>query len=94
MTEEYIQQEAARYLREKKILFTHPPNGGYRSKKTGAAMKRAGTARGVPDLLIFTLPPVAIEIKTERGRLSAAAAPIRRGLSPKNQAQKRRPSQV
>lgn len=49
------------------------PNGGFRSKRTGAKMKRTGLKAGVPDLYL----PVArdkyfgmfIEMKSEKGRV-------------------------
>lgn len=33
-------------------LIWHNPNGGYRSKRTGARLKREGTKKGVPDITI------------------------------------------
>jgi hypothetical protein len=50
------------------------PNGGLRSPKTGATLKREGVRAGVPDL--FLAAPSAgyhglfIEFKTEKGRVS------------------------
>ena len=60
---------------ELKFCF-HVPNGGYRFKATAAAMKRAGTRAGVPDVSL----PVArkgyhglwIEFKSDAGKLSEA----------------------
>ena len=60
---------------ELKFCF-HIPNGGYRFKATAAAMKRAGTRAGVPDVFL----PVArrgfhglwIEFKSAAGELSEA----------------------
>ena len=60
---------------ELKFCF-HVPNGGYRFKATAAAMKRAGTRAGVPDVSL----PIArkgfhglwIEFKSDAGKLSEA----------------------
>lgn len=55
-------------------VWCHPANEGARTPRYGAALKRAGLKRGVPDILIFV--PVgkyhglAIELKTARGRLT------------------------
>lgn len=35
------------------VLYTHPPNGGLRSKTSAIKFKLIGTRAGVPDLLIF-----------------------------------------
>ena len=63
-----------KFLQRAGELFTHPPNGGYRSKAAGARLKRLGVSPGVPDLLIFSPPPnipdkvgVAIEMKRRKG---------------------------
>lgn len=73
-TEEQEQVAVVKFLRRAGVLFTHPPNGGYRSKAAGARMKRLGTSPGVPDLLVFSSPPnepdrvgVAIEMKRRKG---------------------------
>ena len=87
-TEEQEQVAVARFLRRAGVLFTHPPNGGYRSKAAGARMKRLGTSPGVPDLLIFSPPPneperagVAIEMKRRKGgTVSLAQERWMRGL--------------
>jgi hypothetical protein len=68
--EQYIQEQAAHYLRSKGALFCHAPNGGKRSARVGAELKKSGVSRGVPDLLVFAPVQAAIEIKTERGRVS------------------------
>lgn len=50
------------------------PNGGYRTKKTGAVLKAEGVKRGVPDIHCFVaIPPfnsLYVELKTEIGTLS------------------------
>lgn len=53
--------------------FFHPPNGGWRAKKTASLLKRMGAKPGVPDLVFWALPrcPLAyVELKREDGRLS------------------------
>ena len=74
-TNETLEQIAvANYLRLKKILFIHIQNEGKRSLTTARILKAMGLQPGFPDLLI--LEPkgeyhgLAIEMKTETGRLS------------------------
>ena len=69
-------------LRRKKIAHHSIPNGGNRSLKTAATLKREGMMAGVPDLYVVdrpTLPPhsdlftgypLAIELKRSNGRPS------------------------
>lgn len=55
-------------------LVYHVPNGGKRSKRTGASLKHQGVRRGIPDLVL----PFArggyshmyLELKTKKGHLS------------------------
>lgn len=62
------------WLRGASLLFLHVPNEGKRSGRTGAFLRRTGLAKGAPDYLVFTPPPlvdvrgVAIELKSLRGR--------------------------
>jgi hypothetical protein len=51
--EEQLQEAVAEYLDLCGVLWCHPPNGGHRRVSTGAALKRQGVKRGVPDVLIF-----------------------------------------
>lgn len=50
------------------------PNGGFRSKKTSANLKREGTKRGIPDIhcfvAVFPYHSLYIEMKTETGDLT------------------------
>jgi hypothetical protein len=69
-SEQHEQIELAMWLSCRDILFCHVPNGEQRSWVTGKRLKTMGVQRGVPDILIFTLPPkhpescgVAIELK-------------------------------
>lgn len=61
------------------VLWCHCPNegqmGGRRGQMHGARLRRLGLKSGVPDVLVFDLPPmgprpcrgVAIELKRQRG---------------------------
>ena len=68
------QEQVVAWLRFYKVLFTHCASGQVRSPRAGAALKRLGLARGVPDILIFDAPParpgkvgVAFEMKPPKG---------------------------
>ena len=72
--ESWEQERVARWLGSRNILYCAVPNGQLRSKRIGAQLKREGVRSGVPDLLVFTPPPlfpayrgVAIEMKRVRG---------------------------
>lgn len=58
-----------------KILWTATANGGERHLKTAIALKASGVQAGVPDLLIFSPPPVG-------GWVGAAIEMKRRGAPP------------
>ena len=68
------------WLRQRGILFCHPPNEGRRSRVAGARLRMQGLSAGVPDLLIFDRAPlapdvrgVALEVKRRKGgRVSPA----------------------
>jgi hypothetical protein len=66
------QRALAQWLDLTGALWCHPPNGGARDARTGAELKRQGVKRGVPDALIFDVPPglrfvgVAVELKAGR----------------------------
>lgn len=68
--EDIIQMHVVRAVRlayPKALLFS-VPNGGYRSKFTGAILKATGTMPGVSDLIfIFNGKIIFVEIKTEKG---------------------------
>lgn len=73
-SEDQEQAAIVKRLQALGLCFTHPPNGGARSKSEGAKFKRLGVVAGVPDLLIFTRAPnlpdargVAIELKDRNG---------------------------
>lgn len=63
----------AQYLDLLHVLWTHPPNGGARHRAEGGKLKAQGAKKGVPDVLIFTPPPLgnyvgaAIELKRTKG---------------------------
>jgi VRR-NUC domain len=52
------------------LLFSIP-NGGFRSKRTGARMKRTGLKAGLPDIFLPVVrgsyPGLFIEMKSEKG---------------------------
>ncbi len=51
---EYTEQcKVAEWLDNRKLLWCHVPNEGLRTKRNGAALKRAGMKSGVPDILVF-----------------------------------------
>lgn len=51
----------------------HVPNGGARNKAEAARFKAQGVRAGVPDVLIFHAGKAyALELKSERGRVSPA----------------------
>lgn len=60
------QAELARVLNRNKFLWCHVPNGGLRDKATASRLKSQGVKPGVPDILIFDRPCVAIEMKALR----------------------------
>lgn len=75
MSEQKLQERIARYLDRRRLLWFHPPNGGARSRRAGAALKKAGAKRGVPDIIILEpteagAPGMAIELKWRSGSLS------------------------
>ena len=56
------------------VIWTHPPNGEHRSKRTGAKLKRMGVRAGAPDFIII-LPnrvTACLELKAPKGSLSQA----------------------
>lgn len=68
------QRALAKWLDAVGVLWAHVPNGGNRDKVTGANLKAEGAKAGVPDVLIFTPPPlhpnapgVALELKAPEG---------------------------
>ena len=74
--EEMFQRAVARYLDlalPADAVWFHPPNGGARSKAEAGIFKAMGVKAGVPDLIIvYRGRVVAIELKSEHGRLSPA----------------------
>jgi hypothetical protein len=53
------------------VWFTHPANGGWRSKVEAAIFKAIGVRKGCPDLLLaYRGAMFALELKAERGRLT------------------------
>lgn len=65
----------ARWLDAAGVLWAHVPNGEYRNWSVARRLKSMGVKPGVPDILIFTVPPllvlargVAIELKRQGAR--------------------------
>jgi hypothetical protein len=63
----------ARYEAQGHLRFLAIPNGGKRSKITGAILKRLGVRRGVPDILCVMRDGscVWLELKAPKGTLSS-----------------------
>lgn len=79
MSEDAEQRIVANWLRlrQPRITWTHPPNGGWRNIVTARRLKLLGTRPGCPDLILWTPPPnvpskvgTAIEMKAAKGRVS------------------------
>ena len=77
----------AKKLKAAGILFCAVPNGGYRQKKEAGNLKASGVVPGVPDLLIFDVPPgelgkvgCAVEMKREGGKRGSVSEAQREWL--------------
>lgn len=71
------QKVVAEWLDYHGVLWFHCPNGGHRSARVGAELKRQGVKRGVPDIIILDRPPLkpeyigcVVELKAGAGRLT------------------------
>lgn len=63
-----------------KVIWFAVPNGEYRSKRTGAKLKRMGVRAGVADFAL-TLPggqSAYLELKSQKGRLSPSQKDFKR----------------
>lgn len=82
MTELSLQVFTAQFLTlsaADSVMWYAVPNGEYRSKRTGAKLKRMGVRAGVPDFALV-LPggqAAFLELKTPKGRLSKAQKDLR-----------------
>src|SRR4051812_26633369 len=80
MTENTLHRACVQFLRLYEarglMTFTHPANGACKNPATAGLMKALGQQAGVSDLLVWAVGArhFAVEIKTDRGRLSAAQA--------------------
>lgn len=76
MTEHQLQCAVAQYLDHalpKAAIWWAVPNGGDRNPIVAAKMKAEGVKPGVADLMVIHKgQPIAIELKTAKGRLSKA----------------------
>ena len=71
VTEDQIQIQIVGELRYAgRAVFWHTPNSGKVSKRAASRRKSMGVLAGVPDLIFLHSPMRAIELKTDRGRLS------------------------
>lgn len=74
-TEDQEQIALAQYLDARKLAWCHVPNGGSRNVIEATKLKRMGTRRGIPDVLIFDpclwceshYVGIAIELKRVKG---------------------------
>ena len=71
-SEKALQEAVAAYLDHTGLLWCHVANERQTDVARGAALKRAGVKAGVPDILIFDAPGLAVELKSSEGRLSPA----------------------
>lgn len=73
-TEDQEQRTVAQFLDLLGFRWAHPPNGGSRNVIEAKKFKGMGVKAGIPDILIFDIPPgsdykgVAIELKRLKGR--------------------------
>ena len=83
------QRALARWLDARRLLWCHVPNGGQRNVLVAMQLRAEGVKPGVPDVLIFSVPPrcpevrgVAVELKRQRlGRVAPAQAQWLEGLA-------------
>ncbi len=69
-SESYEQRRLVAWLRHNGLShddFTSIPLGGRRDKKTAAIMVLEGANEGAPDVLFYTMPPIALELKRRKG---------------------------
>jgi hypothetical protein len=74
--EQGIHRVVVQHLRQRGVpglVFTHPANGGYRTKIEGAIFKSLGVRAGVSDLLLWHAGRFfALELKAPGGRATDA----------------------
>ena len=74
--EQEIHRAVVAHLRQRGVpglVFTHPPNGGYRRPIEAAIFKSLGTRPGAPDLLLWHAGrSFALELKAQGGRATEA----------------------
>lgn len=79
-SEGYEQERLAAWLEDLKIpedAYTAIPLGEKRDAITAAKLKRQGVKRGAPDILFYTHPPIALELKRQKGgRVSPEQAAV------------------
>ena len=72
-TEFKLTCDVARVLKLARVLFTHVANE-CPSKRRAHFNSAMGVSAGVPDFLVFEVPPLAIELKSSKGRVTPSQA--------------------
>ena len=76
VSEQRIHRAVVQHLRQRGVpglVFTHPPNGGYRHRTEGAIFKAMGVRAGASDLLLWhDGKSFALELKAPGGRATEA----------------------
>ncbi len=76
MSEQQIHRAVVQHLRQRGapgLVFTHPPNGGYRHRAEAAILSGLGVRGGAADLLLWhDGKSFALELKSPGGRASEA----------------------
>lgn len=71
LKEDYLQYKLCDWMRDKKIMHFHVPNGGNRSSREAAKFKAMGVKAGVHDLIIMHGGKIIfVELKTDKGKVS------------------------
>jgi hypothetical protein len=83
-SESYEQRRLIAWLELHRVphdAYTAIPHGGRRDPKTAALLKLEGVRPGAPDILFYTSPPIALEMKKAKGgRVSPAQKAVHERL--------------
>lgn len=66
------QVAVVKWLRSHGIMCFAVPNAAKRSYRLAKYLQADGLLAGAPDLMVVTVPPIAVEMKTPTGKLSQA----------------------